>query len=92
MAGKRQKTKLIGVHSDKVKEILGRLHLMQLEDLEGKLREGILEPQEHRLIWDMVQKHQIGIESVDDIVDKATQGLEDTIGDIEVDDTFRFGD
>ncbi len=74
---KESKTRMID--KEEIHALIADLHMKQLQLLMEKIDEGYLEPQEQRLIWDMVKAHNIGIDSIDDMVDKANSDLEGRI-------------
>ncbi len=76
------------IDNNEIKKRLAELHLLQLECLLERMEEGTIEPQEMRLIWDMVKEHSIGIETVDELVEKALQKAEEGMEDIEIDEEW----
>lgn len=81
------------IDNDELKQKLSELQDKLLEDIDRKLDKGLLEPQEARLLWDMIKTHGVGIESVDDLVKKAQEAAEGR--DIDLDETdkeWSFGD
>ncbi len=71
------------IDKEAIKSMVADLHVKQLNLLLEKMEQGYIEPQEQRLIWDMVKAHNIGIDGVDDLVDRANSDMADEIGDIE---------
>jgi hypothetical protein len=71
------------IDKEEIKALVHDLHMKQLHLLLEKMEDGYLEPQEQRLIWDMVKTHNIGIDSVEDMVNRTNEGMQDEIDNIE---------
>lgn len=84
MAGKRF------IDNQDIKEKLATLHKKQLELLLQRMDDEIIEPQEMRLIWEMVQKHNIGFDSVEDLKKKALEQASRHVNEIQLDDDWIF--
>ena len=78
------------IDNDEIKEKLAELHMNQLNILLERLETGLIEPQEMRLIWDMVKTHQIGIDSVEDLVEAAQKNAAGSIDGLELDEAWGF--
>jgi len=78
------------VDTDAVKEKIAELHMRQIDILLERLAEGSIEPQEMRLIWDMVKAHGIGIESIEDRVEQALGSSTKLVDEIELDSEWEF--
>ena len=69
-----------------IQKLLSELHMAQLVILLERMESGTIEPQEMRLIWDMVKEHHIGIESMEDRVEEAMRNAAENVEDIEIED------
>lgn len=87
---KKEPIKKRFIDNEDIKRRLAELHVKQLEELLQRLEDGIIEPQEMRLIWDMVKTHNIGIDSVDELVKKALENVEEKIEDLDLDEEWEF--
>lgn len=74
------------IDKDMIKSTLAKLHEKQLQRLEELLDAGDITHQEHRLIFDMVKFHGIGLESVEEMAQRAQEEataklLQDSLAD-----------
>ncbi len=78
------------IDNDDIKRKLAKLHQKQLDLLLRRFDDEdeeahYLEPQEHRLIWDMVKEHAIGLDTVEDIVEKSNKQIKGDLDAITID-------
>lgn len=66
------------------------LYLGLLEVLSERLEDRTIEPQEMRLIMDIVKQQEIGVQSVDDIVADAHKQATIDSADVTLDDAWGF--
>jgi hypothetical protein len=78
------------IDSAGIKEKLAKLQMKLLDELEERLNEGVMEPQEERLLWDMIKAHQVGFETVDSMMKKALGDVEENVEDIDIPEDWGF--
>lgn len=79
------KSKKRFIDNEVVKEKIAQAHMLQLDLLLEKLEEGLIEPQEMKLLWDMVRAHGIGMDNVDDKVQAALEARENSLAALDLD-------
>lgn len=80
------------IDSDTVKELVAELHLKQLQHLKEALEDNFIEPQMLKLIWEMVKFHNIGVDGVDELAEKAKADFKEQINAIELDQEWEFNE
>lgn len=75
---------------DKIKEKVLELHQLQLDVLLERLQDDVIEPQEMRLILDMVKYHNVGVENFEELVEAAKAEANGRLENIAIDENWSF--